>query len=99
MEFRGQDSEGAGEILLLGADMSQGGAFLRSDVLLDVGETLRLDFEIPGSDAPLRVQARVAWLRQNAGEGQSPGMGIEFLSMTAESRESLERWLRDNDEG
>ena len=53
VEFRGKDAGGEGELTLVGADLSAGGTFLRCDVLLEPGETLALEFHLPGSAAPL----------------------------------------------
>jgi hypothetical protein len=49
VEFHGKDAGGEGELTLVGADLSPGGTFLRSDVLLEPGETLTLEFHPPGA--------------------------------------------------
>jgi uncharacterized protein (TIGR02266 family) len=90
VEFRGKDAVGEGELALVGADLSPGGTFLRSDVLLEPGETLALEFHPPGAAASLSAQARVAWVRRFPdGEAQA-GMGIEFLAMPEADRRRLE---------
>ena len=94
VEFRGKDAGGEGELTLVGADLSAGGTFLRCDVLLEPGETLSLEFHLPGSAAPLSAQARVAWVRRFPDGDAPPGMGIEFLAMSEADRHLLEAALR-----
>lgn len=93
VEFRGKDAGGEGELTLVGADLSPGGTFLRSDVLLEPGETLALEFHPPGALASLSAQARVAWVRRFPDADAPAGMGIEFLAMSDEDRRLLEQVL------
>jgi len=94
VEFRGKDAVGEGELTLVGADLSAGGTFLRSDVLLEPGETLALEFHPPGASSPLSAQARVAWVRRFPDAGAPAGMGIEFLAMPEADRRLLDQALR-----
>jgi uncharacterized protein (TIGR02266 family) len=93
VEFRGKDAGGEGELTLVGADLSPGGTFLRSDVLLEPGETLALEFHLPGAAVSLSAQARVAWVRRFPDGEAPPGMGIEFLAMPDADRRLLEAAL------
>ena len=60
VEFRAGGMDGLGALELSGADLSAGGAFLVSDLLLEPGEMLSLEFEIAGRAGPVQAQARVA---------------------------------------
>jgi uncharacterized protein (TIGR02266 family) len=93
VEFRGKDAGGEGELSLVGADLSQGGTFLRSDVLLEPGETLSLEFHLPGASTSLKAQVRVAWVRRFPDAEAPAGMGIEFLAMPEADRRLLETAL------
>ena len=93
VDFRGKDAQGAGALLFLGADLSTGGTFLRSDLLLEQGEALSLEFRVPGVPRLMRASARVAWVRRFPKEGEAAGMGIEFLAMTDEDRRVLGDFL------
>ncbi len=90
--FSARDSSGAGTLTFTSADVSTGGAFLKSDLLLEQGESLSLHFEVPGAGAVL-TQARVAWVRRFPEAGQSPGMGVEFVTLRDTEREAIVRWL------
>jgi len=93
VEFRGRDAEGVGVLLFETADLSAGGTFLKSDLLLEEGETFSFEFRVPGVERPLVAQARIAWVRRFPAGGQSAGMGVEFLSMSDEDRGVLEQFL------
>lgn len=67
------------------ADLSQGGAFLRSELFFEVGEVLELQIEVTPS---VRVSARGRVVRVSRAEGAA-GMGIEFLDLGAEGHRLL----------
>jgi uncharacterized protein (TIGR02266 family) len=93
VDFKAREGTGGGTLLFRAADLSLGGAFLRSALLLEEGETLALEFRLPGSHRLLRATARVAWVRRFPTGQQPAGMGMEFLSMSPEDREVLSRHL------
>ena len=71
----------AGELTLVGVicDLSEGGAFLQTNLLIEVGEHGVLTVE--GVDAAVQV----IWLRGNAHE-DGPGMGLVFGSQDDAAR-------------
>ena len=74
-------------------DLSEGGAFLRSDLLFEVGETLSLEIPLAPGET-LAVHGRVAWVTRG-GDGNTPaGMGIEFEKLSAQDRRRLTQGLR-----
>jgi len=93
VDFRGKDSEGAGQLLFEGADLSTGGTFIKSDLLLEQGDRLSLEFRVPGVPRLMRAQARVAWVRRFPDGPEPAGMGVEFLTMTDEDRGVLGQYL------
>jgi uncharacterized protein (TIGR02266 family) len=90
--FSARDASGAGTLTFTSGDVSPGGAFLRSDLLLEQGEALSLSFEVPG-EGPVQSQARVAWVRRFPEAGQQAGMGVEFVVIRDEARAAIARWL------
>lgn len=92
VEFTGHDARG--ELHFTGADLSQGGSFIRADLLLEQGEELALEFRVPGVPRPMRAQGRVAWVRRFPEPTQAGGMGFEFVAMTEEDRAVLAEYLR-----
>jgi uncharacterized protein (TIGR02266 family) len=91
--FSARDASGAGTLTFLSHDVSTGGVFLKSDLLLEQGETLRLTFDVPGA-GELDVAAKVAWVRRFPEAGQVPGMGVQFESLSPEESAALLKWLK-----
>ncbi len=74
-------------------DLSEGGLFLRSDLLFEVGEDLSI--EIPVGDGKVAVaRGRVAWVTRGSGNKASAGMGIEFARLSEDDRRALADSLR-----
>jgi uncharacterized protein (TIGR02266 family) len=93
VDFRGRESQGAGQLLFQGTDLSPGGTFLKSDVLLDEGETLGVEFRVPGVQRLMRAQAKVAWVRRFPKDQELAGMGVEFVAMSDDDRSALTSYL------
>jgi uncharacterized protein (TIGR02266 family) len=93
VQFQAREAHGVGQLVFTSADLSAGGTFLASDLLLEPGEPLSLEFRLPGEASPFRAQARVAWVRRFPEAGEKPGMGVEFVSMRDEDRARLEKQL------
>jgi uncharacterized protein (TIGR02266 family) len=93
VNFRGKSAEGLGHLLFEGADLSAGGTFLKSDLLLEQGESFALEFHLPGGDKTIRAQGRVAWVRRFPKLDELAGMGVEFSAMSDEDRAVLSRYL------
>lgn len=90
--FSARDTSGAGTLTFTSEDLSTGGAFLRSDLLLEQGEALSLFFDVPDG-VSVQAQARVAWVRRFPEPGQVAGMGVEFVSIRDEEKQAIARWL------
>ena len=76
------------------ADVSGGGAFLRSDMLFEVGEVLILQFALPDG-RPIRARGRIVRATREVDEGRErfAGMGVEFVELAAEDRDAIEAQL------
>lgn len=61
------------------ANLSLGGLFLYTN-RMRLGDVHRLELTLPGAEAPVQVQARVAWLR---GDDVVTGAGMEFVDLPA----------------
>ena len=74
-------------------DLSEGGLFLRSDLLFEVGEDLTLEIPVAGGKTTT-ASGRVAWVTRGTGKKASAGMGIEFARLSAHDRRALADSLR-----
>ena len=80
-------------IRLDAGDLSEGGVFLRSDLLFEVGENLTVEIPIANGET-LSAQGRVVRVSRGTKQNASPGMGIEFIQLSAEERRALITALR-----
>jgi hypothetical protein len=77
-----------GGILLDSADVSEGGAFLRSDLLFEVGEVLHLEVPLPTGEV-IKATGKVVRVSRSRGRESAPGMGIEFTRLALSDRRLL----------
>ena len=72
------------------ADVSGGGAFLRSDLLFEVGELLHLEFDLPGGHH-IGTVGRVVRVARGGQKDKYPGMGLEFVDLSPDDRAAIVR--------
>jgi Tfp pilus assembly protein PilZ len=75
------------------ADLSAGGAFLRSDLLFEVGEILNLQIDLP-SHGRIAAVGRVVRVSRGTPQDRAAGMGIEFIDLSPADRTAIEAVLR-----
>ena len=68
-------------------DISEGGAFIVSDLLFEIGEELLLTFALPGS-LGIRVSSKVVRVQRASG---AAGMGIVFIDLTDANKTAIAR--------
>lgn len=81
-----------GGIRFESADVSGGGAFLRSDLLFEIGELLTLEFDLPGG-RHVKARGRVVRVSRDGSKDKYPGMGVEFVDLAPEDRAAIEERL------
>jgi hypothetical protein len=78
-------------------DMSEGGAFLRADLLFEIGDLLDLEIPLP-SGSVVKTAARVVRVARSSAESTLVcGMGIEFTGLSAQDRRLIQEgtpWQR-----
>jgi Tfp pilus assembly protein PilZ len=95
---RAAGSKVEGSIHLDSSDLSEGGAFLRSELLFEVGEVLEL--EIPLDGQVVKAAGKVVRVaRGKAPAGKAPGMGIEFTRLSVQDRRAIVAALLKQDGG
>jgi hypothetical protein len=77
-----------GQIQFDTQDLSVGGAFVRSDLLFEVGEILNLTFTLPDGQR-ISARGKVARVARDMGDDGVPGMGIEFVHLTDADRDAI----------
>ena len=77
-----------GGIRLDSLNVSEGGAFLRSDLLFEVGDVLHL--EIPLPEGPVvKATGKVVRVSRARGKDGAAGMGIEFTRLAMSDRRAI----------
>jgi type IV pilus assembly protein PilZ len=75
-------------------NINEGGLFIETETPPAIGSEVALQFNIPGSDAPLQVMGRV--VRKSPGDlGEPPGMGIEFENLDNQSQNLIDELVRN----
>ena len=77
-------------------DISAMGIFVRTDTPEPKGTRLNLRFRVAGGEL-MEVEGEVIWVnppRPDDAEGRSPGMGVEFMDLSAAQREEMLRLVR-----
>lgn len=85
--------ERAGDLVFESLDLSVGGTFLRSDLLLELGDQLELAIPLSDGEEPIRALGRVVWVTRDAKVKGNAGMGIEFVDMSTDDRQRLSHFL------
>jgi uncharacterized protein (TIGR02266 family) len=76
-------------------NVSSGGVFIESDLLYDEGEIIWFSFTLPGA-LEIRTRGRVVWAKKEVDPDDPedrPGMGVEFLDLSAGEKAALEEYL------
>ncbi len=71
-------------------NISDMGIFVYSEEPFDIGTELNLQFGREEDEDPIEIRGRVMWVNPVRNGGNiNPGMGIEFLNLTADTREQI----------
>lgn len=66
----------------LSENISEGGLFVATHRILEIGSTLELSMMLPGSQEPVTLHAVVRWTRlYNESSDVPPGMGVQFVDV------------------
>jgi hypothetical protein len=93
---RAARQQGSGGIHLESSNLSEGGAFLRSDLLFEIGETLLLEIPLP-TGTVVKTLARVVRVARDKDPAAVHGMGIEFTGLSPQDRRLIQEgtpWQR-----
>ncbi len=93
VRFSCRDEAASGQLSFDSGDISVGGAFLKSEVLLEQGDELSLEFDLPPGGRAVRARASVAWVRRFPKPGEDAGMGVKFLDLSEADRFAMQTWL------
>jgi len=81
-------------------NISTGGVFVESNVILPKDTELNIELDLPNSTAPICTHARVAWVNDPDNIKKSslpPGMGLQFLTLSKEAMHTIRTFLDSGD--
>src|SRR6185369_12867959 len=69
----------------LSENISEGGLFVATHVIREVGTRIELTFALPGDAGTVKATAEVRWLRLYSESSDAPpGLGLAFVELTDE---------------
>lgn len=77
-------------------DLNTGGMFLATDLVLEAGTLLHMDFTLPGDGTVIKCKAIVAWVNgpYSRKKPQLPnGMGVRFLDLTPAEEDAIRKCI------
>jgi uncharacterized protein (TIGR02266 family) len=77
-------------------NMSTGGVFIESSIILPEDTELTVKFNLPESDTIIIVKSRVAWTNDPGALKKislPPGMGLQFLDLCSEDMYAIRTYL------
>lgn len=78
------------------ANLSRGGAFVKTADPLEPGLRLLVEFALPDG-SPMEAIGRVAWSKRSVGRNDEPeefGVGVEFIAGASDQLKSLDDYIR-----
>jgi uncharacterized protein (TIGR02266 family) len=74
-------------------DINEGGLFIETDNPRPAGTMVSMQFNLPGSDEPIRTEGMVVRVSDGS-DGGNPGMGIEFEELEGADRKRIDQLVR-----
>ena len=74
-------------------NINEGGLFVETERPHPVGTLVTLQFQIPGSEDPIKVHGLVVRISEGSAS-EPPGMGIEFGDLDGDARQHINELVR-----
>jgi uncharacterized protein (TIGR02266 family) len=79
-------------------DISEGGLFIATYNLFEIGHRFELEFVMPGQEQPCLALCEVRWIREyNTFSDVMPGMGVRFLNLPRDAERRIQRFIRQRE--
>jgi uncharacterized protein (TIGR02266 family) len=88
----------------LSGNISEGGIFIATAQVLEVGTAITVEFTIPTSPRPIRVSGEVRWVRTGSATSMfggpdddyelAPGIGIQFQQLGRQDEEAIRKFIQ-----
>lgn len=78
-------------------NISAGGLFIATESPFEVGEELTVNLQLKGRRGAQAIHCRVCWLREFPDGGLLPGMGVQFVDMSADQATAIKKYIETED--
>ncbi len=77
-------------------NISEGGVFIATEQVIDMGTALRFELKLPNMSAPELVEGAVRWLRRSSSPDPDVpnGVGVQFTSLSPSLKRSVEEFVK-----
>ena len=75
-------------------NINEAGIFIETDNPQQVGSSVQLQFQLPGSDDPIEVAGTVVRISDGNDGNEPQGVGIEFDELNEEARQRINDLIR-----
>ena len=76
-------------------NFNEGGMFIQTAKKHAPGTPVRMEFTLPGSSERVRVGGKVVWVRDDSpGADGPPGIGVQFDTLPAGTKDQINRIIR-----
>ncbi len=76
------------------ANISESGMLVRTKTRMAIGDTFSFELQIPELKSPIRGQAEVVRLSEDADLGGKAGIGVKIVTFVGDSQERLKKFLK-----
>lgn len=92
------EGEETGQLYFFSKNLSAGGVFLESDLLLEKGTKIYIEFVLPSDQRLIIVKSEVVWIKEDTGQQpfSTAGMGISFINLDEENRKAIVDFIKTN---
>ncbi len=77
-------------------NISEGGLFVATSCPWPEGTSCELTVALDDGGSTLHVEGVVAWIREDRGDGLTPGMGVTFDSLAAQHRTRIQGYVKEH---
>ena len=75
-------------------NINEGGIFIETDTPQQLGTSVALQFQLPGSDDPIEVAGTVVRISEGNDGNEPPGMALEFDELGTDARRRINALIR-----
>jgi uncharacterized protein (TIGR02266 family) len=78
------------------SNISVTGMFIQTPNPRECGTKFRISFSLPNATKDkITCEAEVVWIKNFAGKGSTPGMGLSFSDLNAQALDAIERFVSE----